>query len=108
MYYFGSTGAPTTKAKAIVFDAVTKAVMRSVNITANMPTTTTVTAVTASFPSVVILDPSHNYLLAVCITDAPLVAFMYAANNAADSIQACVGTYAECQAATGGLDHWYA
>jgi hypothetical protein len=106
-YYFGSTGVPTTKAKAIVFDAVTNAVVRSLDITALMPTDTTEIDVAVSFPSVVALNSSRDYLLAVCLADDPLVAIAFAANDGANSLQACIGTNAECQAA-GGLNRWYA
>jgi hypothetical protein len=104
MYYFSIIGLPTTEAKAIVFDTVTNTVVSSVDITTLMLMTVTVTGVTASFASPVVLDPSHNYLLTVCIEHG---AFNFAANNATDSFQVCVGTYAECQAA-GGVDCWYA
>jgi hypothetical protein len=53
----------------------------------------------------ILLDPSRVYLLAICVAAESTVTFHYAGNYGANSLQACIGTYAECQAAS-GANRW--
>jgi hypothetical protein len=66
-YALHDSGSGAITASGRVLDASAGyAVVASVDLTAQLPSTATSTAVTATFASAVALDPSHVYLLAIC------------------------------------------
>jgi hypothetical protein len=84
-YYLSKAGVGTqTETKVLVIDTLTNNVVRLVNITSTMPTTSTVKDVAVRFHTVILLNPS--YLLAFCTSavDSSMV-YGFSANNAASS-----------------------